>query len=329
MIGRRPLLLAFGSTLLAGRADAQRRRPLLALLLTASEQDTGSNVWPLPLRRALAELGWIDGNTIDIVSRFADHQLVRLPALAAELAALQPDVVLTHGPGPIPAAAAFPASTAIVVGATSEENLLLLTGDNLARPRGNVTGLTVASREQHEKCLELLRQVEPSPVRVGVLVQAASPTYSDWPQPLMPTLQSLAMTAARYETSGRGGMEAAFARMTADGMQAVLVTANPVLNGPDIDAVMGELALQYRLPLVSTFDGVVRRGGLLSYGADYPTLVRRSAFYIDRILRGAKPSDLPAERPTVFRLTLNVKTATALGVTLPTPLLARADEVIE
>jgi len=329
MIGRRQVLLAIAATTLASGADAQRRRPLLALLLTAGERDTGSNVWPQPLRRALAEFGWIEGSNIDIVSRFAEHRLDRLPALAAELAALQPEVVLTHGSGPRHAAAAFPASTAIVIGATSEETLLLLTGDNLARPRGNVTGLTVASREQHEKCLELLRQVEPSPLRVGVLVQAASPTYRDWPQPLTPTLRSLAMTAARYETSGRGDVEAAFARMNADGMQAVLVTADPVLNGPDIDSMMGELALRHRLPLVSTFDGVVRRGGLLSYGVDYPTLVRRSAFYIDRILRGAKPSDLPVERPTVFRLTLNVKAAAALGVTLPTPLLARADEVIE
>ncbi len=329
MIGRRALLFAAGAGALPRAAAAQRRRPLLALLLTARETDTGSNVWPQPLRRALAELGWVEGRDIDIVSRFADHQPARLAALAAELAALMPDLVLTHGAGPRFAVAAFPPSTPIVAGATSEETLAVLTGGVLARPRGNVTGQTIASREQHEKCLELLHETSPAPRRLGVLAQGASPNYLDWPQPLAVSLQALGMTAKRYEASGRQGLEATFDRMTRDGMQAILVTADPVFNGPEIDQALGALAFERRLALASTFDGVVRLGGLLSYGADYPSLVRRSAFYIDRILRGTSPSDLPVERPTVFRLTLNQRTAAHIGLTLPTSLIARADEVID
>jgi len=328
MIDRRALLLGPSAVMLAGTARAQRRRPLLALLLTAGVTSEGSNVWPRPLRLALAELGWVEGRDIDIVSRFAENQPARLPALAAELAALSPDIVLTHGAGPQHAVAAFSASTPIVVGAASEETLVSLSG-GLARPTGNVTGLTVASREQHEKCLELLRQADPPPLRLGVLVQAASPTYRDWPQPLAVTLKALGMSAERYEASGHDGVESAFIRMQQDGVQGVLVTADPAFNGPEIDQRLGALARKHRLAMASVFDGVVRQGGLLSYGADYPSLVRRAAFYIDRILRGAKPSDLPIERPSVFRLTLNQNTAGLLGITLPTFLLARADEVIE
>jgi putative ABC transport system substrate-binding protein len=329
MIGRRSFLLAAAAASPAFAALGQRRRPLLALLLTAGEASDGSNVWPAPLRRALAGLGWVEGRDIDIVSRFADNQPARLPGLAAELAALQPDIVLTHGSGGGRASAAFPVSTPIVIGAATEETLLALSGGSLARPQGNVTGLTIASREQHEKCLALLALVEPRPHRVGLLAGAENPAYRNWPGPLSGALTALGIEAVRFEASSHRDVSAAFDAMARQQIQAVLVTADPLFNGPAIDQILGDLALSRRLPLASVFDGVVRMGGLLSYGADYPTLVRRSASYIDRILRGARPSDLPIERPSVFRLTLNQKTANQLNLRLPTILLAQADEVIE
>lgn len=279
-------------------------------------------------RDALAELGWVDGRNIEIVTRYADGALDRVPALMAELIALDPDVILTHTGVAARAAAEATRTIPVVIAAATEEALIELAG-SLARPQGNVTGLTLNSHEQHAKVLELLKQAQPAAARIGILANPLNASFRDYPAPLAGMLGALGLDAVRVEARDQAGLDVAFAAMATARIDAVLVTADPNYNRPVMLRRINELARAARIAVVSTVDAFTREGGLLSLGTDYPVIRRRGAFYVDRILKGAKPGDMPIERPTVFRLMVNPKTATALGLDSPTSLLARADEVIE
>ncbi len=318
------ILLATGPCLGAlslFRAVAQVRRPLIAMLLVGGSENTER-------RAALAELGWVDGRSIDIVTRYAHGDLDRVPELVAELVALNPDVLLTHTGAAARAAAARTSTIPIVIGAAGEEVMIELAG-NLARPTGNLTGLTLVSHEQHAKVLELLKEAQPTAKQVAILTNPLSPGYQDYPAVLSDALNRLGLKALRIEARNQNELEAAFAKIAESRADAVLVTADPNFNRPIMHLTINELARKERIPVVATFDGFTREGGLLSLGTDYGVLYRRAAVYVDKILKGAQPSDLPVERPSVFRLTLNLKTALVLGLTIPPTLLARADEVIE
>ena len=328
MIDRRTLLLGLLAAPLMTPAAAQVRKPRLAILAAGSATGPQASVWNILFREPLAELGWVEGRTIEIVARFAEGALDRMPALAAELVALNPDVILTHTRNGAFAAAEATRTIPIVVGAAGEEALIELAG-GLARPKGNVTGLTLVSHEQHAKVLELLQQAHPTANRIGILVDPLSAGYRDYPTQLTGLLGPLRLELVRVEAQDQGGLDAAFAAMATARVDAVFVTADPNFNRPAMDRRINELARAQRIPIVATFDGVVREGGLLSLGADYQVLIRRAAVYVDKILRGAKPGDLPIERPTAFKLVVNLKTAKALGLTMPPSILLRADEVIE
>ena len=319
---RRPFLLGMFALPLAFRAAAQARRPVLAMLLAGSEtsQLVGER------RRALEELGWVEGRTIEIVTRYAHGALDRMPALAAELVALKPDVILTHTGNGARAMAEATHSIPVVVSAAGEEVLLEICG-SLAQPKGNVTGQTLVTFEQHIKCLELLKLAIPAATRIGILVNPLSVGYRKFL--LADPLRPLGLDAVHVEAKDQTGLEAAFAVMTAARVDAVLVTADPTFNNPAMDRRISELARARRIAVVATFDGVVREGGLLSLSTDYHVIARRGAVYVDKILNGAKPSDLPIERPTVFKLLVNIKAAKALGLEVPPSILLRADEVIE
>ncbi len=314
-----------GTGLFTPLAAAQARRPRLAILLVAASETSSE----LSERRdALAELGWVDGRTIEIVARYADGDFDRVPGLIAELVALKPDVLLTHTGVAARAAAAATGTIPIVIAAAGEEPLLELTGD-LAHPVGNVTGLTLVSHEQHAKVAELLKQAYPSATRIGILANPLSPSYRDYPGLLNDALTHLGLDAIRAEAKDLGGLDDAFATIAGARANAVLVTADPNFNRPIMRRRIIELATAERLAVISTVDAFTREGGLLSLGTDYPAIYRRAAVYIDKILKGAKSSDLPIERPSVFRLMVNLKTARALGLAIPLSLLGRADEVIE
>jgi putative ABC transport system substrate-binding protein len=279
-------------------------------------------------RDALAELGWVDGRNIDIVVRYADGALDRVPALMAELIALNPDIILTHTGEAALAAARATRTIPVVVGAAGEEVMLELAG-NFARPTGNVTGLTLVSHEQHVKVLELLKQAHPAATRIAILANPSGIAYRDFPALLSGPLGQLGLDAVHVAARDQSGLDDAFATMAAAQVDAVLVTADPNFNRPIMRLRISELARQRQIAVVALFDAFTREGGLLSLGTDYPVIYRRAAVYVDKILKGAKPGELPIERPAVFRLTVNLQTAKALGLTIPLALLGRADEVIE
>jgi len=279
-------------------------------------------------RAALAELGWVDGRTIEIVTRYADGALDRVSVLMAELVALNPDVILTHTGEAARAAAEATRTIPVVVAAAGEEVMLELAG-NLARPTGNITGLTLVSHEQHAKVLELLKQSHPAAIRVGILANPLGTAYRDYSESLSGALGLLGLDAVHVAARDQSELEPAFATMAVARADAVLIVADPNFNRSVMRLRINELAKQHRIAVVSLFDAFTREGGLLSLGTDYPVIFRRAAVYVDKILKGAKPTELPIERPAVFRLMVNLKTAKALGLTVPLALLGRADEVIE
>lgn len=328
MIDRRSLLLSGLAASIAQPATAQGKKPRLAMLLAGVETGPGASPWSISFRKALAELGWIDGQNIEIITRFSEHLPNRLPLLAAELVALNPACILTHTSGGATAAAAATQTIPIVVGAASEEVLLDLTG-GLPRPKGNVTGLTIVSHEHHAKVLELMKQALPSVRRAGVLVHPSAASYKEYPALLAQMLGQLGLDLVRVEARDIAGLDAAFGALAAAQAGAVFVTTDPTFFPSEMIRRINELALAQKIPVVATFEGAARAGGLLSLGADLHVLIRRSAVYVDKILRGAKPGDLPVERPTIYSLLLNLKTAKTLGIELPPSILLRANEVIE
>jgi putative ABC transport system substrate-binding protein len=277
---------------------------------------------------AMAELGYVDGKNVSFEFRFAEDDYKKLPALAAELVRLRPDVILTAGPGAIAAANAT-TTIPIIVGPASEETLTRLAG-NLAHPTRNVTGFTLNSVEQEIKCLQLLRQLAPRASRVALLLNPDNPGSGDNAGRLAPAATQLGLTLIRIEARNVSDLPQAFAAIVASSANAIFIADDAALAGTDaVRKQVSEWALKQRLSVVSPNARVAADGGLLSFGTDLNALQRRAAGYVDKVLKGAKPADLPVERPSVFNLSLNVKTANALGLTIPQSMLVRADEVIQ
>lgn len=329
MIDRRKLMIgAIAATLPPFPARA-KSRPLLAALFVQSATGPTAEIQNIPFRAAIAKHGWVLGDNIDIAERFAEGRLDRLAQLAAELVALRPDVIFTHTGNAAHAVAKATQSIPVVVGPATEESLLELAGD-LARPRANVTGLTFVSQEMHEKCIELLAQIHPGARRIAVLVDPRIAAYQTYPAPMQANLGKLGLTLLRIEAPGGApGIDAAMRSLAAANADALLVLTMPGFNDPVIARAIVQQAAALKIPVVAAGEFYAREGGLLAFGPDYVALVRRGAVFVDRILRGAKPADLPVERPTVFRLVVNKTAASTFGIAIPPPMLMRADEVIE
>jgi putative tryptophan/tyrosine transport system substrate-binding protein len=277
---------------------------------------------------AMRELGYVDGKNVSFVFRFAEGDFKKLPFFATELVNLRPDVIYTAGPG-AHAAANATTTIPIVVGPAGEETLTRLAG-NLARPTGNVTGLTLVSVEQELKCLQLLKELAPRTSRVALLLNPDNPGYRDYPGILEPMAVQLGVTLISIEARNVSDLPRAFAAIAASGADAIYLVDDPALAGTgEVRKQVIERASSRRLPVASPNSSVAPDGGLVSLGTDRAALARRAAFYVDKILKGAKPADLPVERPSVFKLSVNIKTANALGLTIPQSLLLRADEVIQ
>jgi len=335
MILRRVLLLALLALAGCGGADAQQpaRVPKVAILAPGEpggivcESGIGGSVVGCFVDE-LRKLGYVDGRNISIEYRFANGVAQRLPALASELVKLQPDVIYTHTMGGAEVAASATATIPIVVGPAGEGALTRLAGD-LARPRSNVTGTTLHHIELEEKCLQLLKELAPRSSRVAVLLNPDNPGWREYPQILVPAASRLGLTLVRIEARSGSDVPRAFAAMSAAGVDAVYLVDDSALAGDrKTRKQIAELAAKNRWPLVSSNANVASDGGLVSIGTDIPALGRRAAFYVHRILNGAKVSDLPVERPTTYKLTVNRKTAAMLDVQIPQSLLLRADEVI-
>ena len=276
-------------------------------------------------RVGLRNFGYQEGRDIVIEYRWADGRLDQLPALAAELVHLNVAVIVTHGIPGILAAKRATATIPIVM-AVSGDAVASGLVSSIARPAGNVTGLTFFTPELAVKRLELLKESVPGLTKVGVLLNKANPIS----EPIVPAMEvaaeSLKLELAQFAVLGPAEFESSFASMAARRVGALVVIEDNMLIAQA--QAIASLALQQRLPS-SGFTEFAVAGGLMAYGVNFPDMFHRAAAYVDNILKGARPSDLPVERPTKFETTINLKTAKAIGFAVPTTLLLRADEVIE
>jgi putative ABC transport system substrate-binding protein len=278
--------------------------------------------------RGLRAKGYVDGQNVNLEFRFAEWQLDRLPRLAAELVVLKPSVLFTHTTNGVLAARAATKEIPIVVGAAGD---LVSRGvvESLARPGGNITGLTLLSRELDAKRIELLKDALPAIQQIAILVNPSNPAWRSRPDDLTPLTKDLMINLSRTDVRSMGELEAAFAKIAAAGANAVLVENDALFNEPGNRELIARISTRNRLPTISENRALADAGGLLGYGASLPAMFEYAATYVDKILKGAKPADLPVEQPTKFELVVNIKTARAIGLELSPTFLARADEVIE
>jgi putative ABC transport system substrate-binding protein len=276
-------------------------------------------------RAGLREFGYQEGRNIVIEYRWANGQYERLPALFAEMVRLNVDAIVTHGTPAALAAKQVTNTIPIVMAAIADAEASGVVA-SLARPGGNVTGLTFFNPELAAKRLELLKETLPGLTDVGILLNPVNPMNEPIIPAMRSTAESLQLKLSRFGAREPGEFEAAFTEMAAKRVGAVVIIddATLIANAP----ALAQIALRNRLPSSGWPDYAVA-GGLLSYGINFPDMFRRAATFVDKILKGAKPSDLPVERSTKFGTIVNLKTAKALGIEVSTSILLRADEVIE
>jgi putative ABC transport system substrate-binding protein len=323
---RRFLLTSLAGALAAPRAaetQQAERVPRVGVLLLADSAQAVVDAF----RQGLRERGYVDGQTIAIEVRYAEGKEERFPDLASELVHLKVDVIFATVAAAV--RAAKHATTAIPIVTAVNDPVAAGFVASLGRPGGNITGLSMMSPEVVGKQLELLRQVVPEIARVAVLTNPANPGSAPQLRHAEVVARALGMRLQPLEARSPGEIDSAFAAMTRKRAGALLVLLDPTLARAPQRERIAELAARSRLPAMYALRLHVEAGGLMAYGADVFDLYRRCGVYVDKILKGAKPGDLPIEQPTKFDLVINLKTAKALGLTIPPSLLARADQVIE
>jgi putative ABC transport system substrate-binding protein len=276
-------------------------------------------------RENLAALGWTDGGNITIVDRWAEERAEQLPGILKELIGSGVAILVTAGT-PATLAAKRATATIPIVMVGVDDPVALGVVASLAQPRGNVTGFSLSSPEVIAKRLQLLQEVVPGLRRVAVIVRG-DPGIEQKLQDIRADAAKLKIEPLMLQAATGTALELAFARLRSERCEAVYVASGPL--GPAKRAQLIALAADSRLPAIYSFRVFPVDGGLMSFGADYRDLFGRAAGFVDKILKGAKPADLPVEPPRKFDLTVNLKTAGALGLTIPPTLLARADQVIE
>jgi putative ABC transport system substrate-binding protein len=320
---RRDLIVVLTGAALPCRlvSAQQHARPLVAFL---SPRNSEANVEAF--RRGLHELGYVEGQNIALEVRFAAGDNRRLPTLAAELAALNPDVFVTNGEPAVRAVKAA-AGTIPIVMAVVDDPVALGFAQSLARPGGNLTGLTILAADVLGKRLQLLYEIVPDPGCVAVLGLADVRYDPNSSRELTAAAKALGVALIPISVPDVNELSTGFAEMTRQHCRAAVVMSDPLFVYARQQLI--ELAAQHRI--AASYDNrlIVDAGGLMSYGPDTVDMWRRSAGYVDKILRGAKPAELPIEQPIRFELVVNLKTATELGISLPPAILGRADKVIE
>jgi putative tryptophan/tyrosine transport system substrate-binding protein len=278
------------------------------------------------LREGLRALGYVEGQTIVIECREAARRYERVAEMAAELVQLKVDVLLTDGLLPARAAQQATKTIPIVMGAIGDPvgNGLV---NSLARPGANITGLTLATAEMNSKRLELLKTMAPESTCVAILTNPGNPGAAQGVRESEAAARSLGLRIRVVDARGPEDLERAFAAMVKEQVNAMVLLPDPILFDQRTRII--SLAAKHRLPAVGEAREFADAGGLMTYGPRIEENFRRAAFFVDKILRGAKPGDLPVEQPTKFELVINRKTAKALGLTVPASLLQRADQVIE
>ena len=318
----RGLTLGIALSLLAAPLAVETQPAKIARLGVLLFGTPDTDAFPA-IRRGLSALGYVEGRTIDFEHRYAEGRPERLPDLARDLVRSNPDLIIAAGGDVAPFAKRATGTIPIVI-ITSADPVQGGLVASLARPGGNVTGVTFVSSDLAGKRLQLLKEAVPGVTRVAVLW---NPDHPDGEFPATQAAgRSLGVQVQSLEVRGPDEFAAAFAAANRERMEAVIVVSSRLMTLNR--ARILDLAAQNRLVIVSGWGPWAAEGGLLSYGPDLDAVIRRSAIYVDKILKGTKPADLPVEQPTKFELVINLKTAKALGLTIPPAVLARADEVI-
>ena len=308
-------------------ADAQPTGKVyrIGFIQTAAPNEIGHLIKALD--EGLRELGYVEGRNVVFERRFAEGRQERLPALAAELVGLKVDVIVT-GANPVIAAVKQATPTIPVVMAVSRDPVGAGFSASLARPGGNITGLANdPTPEILAKNLELLKEAVPRIARVAFLWNPVPPGAGTYRKVAESAARKLGVTFQPVEARGRNELEGAFAAMARERADGVVVAADPVFFSARSQIVL--LAERHRLPVVYGQREYAEVGGLMSYGPNVAHQFRRAAIYVDKILKGARPGDLPVEQAAKFELVINLKTAQALGLTIPASLRLRADHIIE
>ena len=323
---RREFIMLLGGTVvtwpLAARAQQPGKLPTIGVLSTGTALIW--NPWTTAFVQRLRELGWIEGRNFEIEYRYGEGRRERFAEIAAEFVRLKVDVIVTAGSA-VPAVKAVTSSIPIVFAVANDPVGSGLVG-SLSRPGGNVTGLSVQATDLAGKRLELLREVVPGLHRLAILANAGYPKSVLEMAEVEAVARRLGLDVTKLEIRKREDFAPAFAALKRQA-DALYVVGDGLVNTNHTRIIT--FALAARLPTIFNNRGYVVAGGLMAYGPNFPDLFRHTANYIDKILRGAKPADLPVEQPTKFDLVVNLTTAKALGIAVPPSLLARADEVIE
>jgi len=310
-------------------AEAQQPKKVPRIGYLTSADPARDSARAEAIRLALRERGYIEGQNIATEYRYAEGKLDRLPALAAELVRLKVDIILVAGgPSVIRAAKNASKTIPIVMEGLSADPVELGLVESLARPGGNVTGVSTLSRELGGKRLELLKEAVPKLARVAVLYDPATSSVLEVKEVLPVAARALRLTLQPWEVRDADGFEKVFAALNKQRPDGLYVPGGGPLINANRKRIAG-FALKSRLPSVYGSREAVDAGGLMSYEADQADSYRRVAYYVDRILKGAKPADLPVEQPTKFELVINLKAAKQIGLTIPQSVLYKADKVIK
>jgi putative ABC transport system substrate-binding protein len=318
--------LALGLLAAPFAAEAQQAGRVARIGYLSSGTATANALLHKAFIEGLREHGWTDGQNIAIEYRWDMTGGSALDALADDLARLETDLIVVSGaPAALAAQQATTTMPIVMVGVSDPVTLGLV--PSLARPGGNITGLTTVNIELAGKRVGLLKELIPKVSRVAILWDEANPTAEFNVKETEAAAASVGLTPQVFAVRGPNEFSRAFSAMSKEHVGALLVGPSPLFFGQR--RRLADLAVEHRLPTVFTLGEYTQAGGLVAYGPHYPDLFRRAASFVDRILKGAKPAELPVEQPTKFELIINLKTAKALGLTIPPSVLARADDVIQ
>jgi len=324
---RRAFLIVCGAFLSPWAALAQPTRKLYRIgWLTAGARPSGSSAELDAFRQGLKDLGYTEGRDIAFEFRYAEGKEERLSALAEELVRLRVDAIVTVA-SPVTRAAKGVTGTIPIIMVQSGDPIAAGLVASYAQPGGNVTGIVTLSAELIGKRLELLKSAFPDVSRIAVFARAANPAAAAWLKDMEAAARLLALQLLVLEVRGPEDFDRVFEAAIRGQANAMMELPNPIFH--QNRQRIADFAAQNRLPAMFHTQDFVQAGGLMSYGAHYPFLYRRAASYVDRILKGAKPAQLPVEQPMKFELVINMKTARAFGLTIPQSVLLRADRVIE
>jgi len=324
---RRQLLLAFGATAITWpiAAFAQQPPKVARLAYLGPTSAAGSRTRVEALRSGLRNLGYIEGRNLEIAFRWADDKYESLLRLAAELVSLNPNVIVTHGTPGVRAARAATTSIPIVMATAGDATLVGLV-TNLARPEGNITGSTFFNPELASKRLEVLKDTFPDMRRIAVLQNRDNPAMKPVLEAMDQTAKTLKLQLQIVPVAAPEELEKAYTAMLAQRAEALVIIEDAMLNG-NLRKI-ADLATKHRVPAIGLPE-FAEAGALMAYGVDLVDMFYRSAYFVDKILKGAKVSDLPVERASKFELVINKKTAAAIGIRIPDSVLVRAERVIE